>query len=103
MFSSHAGKTCTEPVCPNWYGFGAISASLHQFCPVEQLCSARLRATFERKLKYETVHRMVYPESLPVAGLPAAGGLEACAVPAGLATRDWRYQFQFLFARFGKT
>jgi hypothetical protein len=70
--SAHAEKTCTEPVCRNWYRFGASSASLHQFCPVEQLFSARLRATFERQLKYETVHRIVHPESLPAeADLPA--------------------------------
>ena len=56
-------KTCTKPVRRNWYRFGAISASLHQFCPVEQLFSPRLRATFERKLKYETVHTIVYPEN----------------------------------------
>jgi hypothetical protein len=61
-------KTCTESVRRNWYRFGAISGSLHQFCPVEQLFSPRLRATFERKLKYETAHTIVYPESLQAGG-----------------------------------
>ena len=48
--SACAEKTCTKPVRRNWYRFTAISGSLHQFCPVEQLFSPRLRATFERKL-----------------------------------------------------
>src|SRR5271156_7184364 len=61
-------KTCTKPVPHNWYRFRAISYSLNQFCPVEQLFSPRLCATFERKLKYETVRTIIYPESLPVAG-----------------------------------
>jgi hypothetical protein len=68
MLSADTEKTCTKPVRRNWYRFGTISVSLNQFCPVEQLFSARLRATFERKLKYETVHTIVYPESLPAAG-----------------------------------
>jgi hypothetical protein len=66
--STYPDKTCTEPVRRNWYRFGTISVSLDQFCPVEQLFSARVRATFERKLNYETVHTIVYPESLPAAG-----------------------------------
>ena len=65
-------KTCTKPVPHNWYRFRAISYSLNQFCPVEQLFSSPLRATFERKLKYETVHTIIYPESLPVAGSKGA-------------------------------
>src|SRR5271156_4465133 len=61
-------KTCTKPVPHNWYRFRAISYSLNQFCPVEQLFSSPLRATFKRKIKYETVHTIFSPESLPVAG-----------------------------------
>jgi hypothetical protein len=67
-------KACTEPVRRNWYRFGPISGSLHQFCEAEQLFSPRLRATFERKPRYETVHTIVYPENLPAAeGPPVAG------------------------------
>jgi len=82
--SACAEKTCTEPVRRNWYRFRRdfvqLVLVLDQFCPVEQLFPPRLRATFERKLKYETVHTIVYPESLPVAGskgLPGSGGLPA--------------------------
>jgi hypothetical protein len=66
--SAHAEKTCTKPVRRNWYRYHNISVSLNQICPVEQLFSPRLRATFERKLKYETLHTIIYPENLPAAG-----------------------------------
>ncbi len=52
-------KTCTTPVCRNWRGFRAFSSliiALDQFCTWVQLCSPRLRATLERKPKYENVH-----------------------------------------------
>jgi hypothetical protein len=107
-------KTCTEPVRLNWYriwrDFVQLVLVLDQFCPIAQLFPPRRRATFERKLKYETVHTIACPENPPVAGskglpeagslavadsegspgagrLPAAGGLEGRAVPAGPFSR----------------
>jgi hypothetical protein len=64
---AYAHKTCTELGRRNWYKSGTISASLDQFGLVEQLFSTRIRPAFKRKPKYETVHRIVYPESLPAA------------------------------------
>jgi hypothetical protein len=65
-------KNCTEPVRHNryrfWRDFGQLVLVLQQICSIAQLFSPRFRATFERKLKYEIVHRIVYSESLPVAG-----------------------------------
>src|SRR5271154_3000072 len=66
--------TCAESVRLNWCRFSAIWGSLDQLCPLEPLFSLRLRVTVERKVKYESTHTIVYPESLPVAGLPAAEG-----------------------------
>ena len=81
------------------YRFGAISGSLHQFCPLEQLFSPRLRATFERKLKYETVHKLIYPENLPAAegpkGLPGTDGLPVGPVPQSRDGTDAISIFEF--------
>jgi hypothetical protein len=73
-------RTCPSQLVQVLRDFGQAVLVLDQICPVEQLFSARLRATFERKLKYETVHRTVHPESLPAAGskgLPGAESLPA--------------------------
>jgi len=95
---SRAEKTCTKPARRNWYRFRTISGSLHQFCPVEQLFSPRLRATFERKLKYGTVHRIVCPESLPAAdskGVPGTDGLPVGPVPQSRDGTDAISIFEF--------
>jgi hypothetical protein len=65
-------KPCTKPVHRNRYWFSPdfvqLVLVLDHFCPIAQLFPPRLRATFERKLKYETAHTIVYPDSRPVEG-----------------------------------
>jgi hypothetical protein len=102
-------KTGTKRVCRNWYRSSPISASLNQFCPFEQLFSPRIRATFERKLKYETVHTIVHLGSLTVAGLKSLPGVASPPAARGPAhrrqdTRPPRHRrFHFLSARSGKS
>jgi len=68
-------KTCTTPDCRNWRMFRAISSSrivLAQFCTWVQLLSPRLRATVERKAKYENVHTI--EQALQSSRLAGRGG-----------------------------
>jgi hypothetical protein len=55
--SARATKACTKPVRRNQYRFlldlGQLVLVLDQICSIAQLFSPRLRAKFERKLKYE--------------------------------------------------
>ena len=125
-------RTCSSrsvQVLPN---FVQLVLVLDQFCPSAQLFPPRLRATFKRKLKYETAHTIVHRRACPpqegppmagskglprvadlqVAGLPAAegskGGPRAAILPAGRParrrrdTRPRRRHFHVLSARFGK-
>jgi hypothetical protein len=61
-------QTCSSQSVQVLRDFVQLVLVLDYFCPIAQLFPPPLRATFERKLKYENVPTIIYPESLPVAG-----------------------------------
>jgi len=64
--SQNLYQTCPSQLVQVWRDFGQMVLVLHQFCPIAQLFPPRLRATFERKPKYEKVHGITEYWGAPV-------------------------------------
>jgi len=86
----HADKTCTKAVRRNQCRFSPdfvqLVLVLDHFCPIAQLFPLLLRATLQRKLKYEIGPTIVHAERLPAAAsknvprvaISPAGSTNAC-------------------------